>query len=430
MEPSTSRASTGQRLLWILDRNRGADGALNCPTLCRVTGELDVAALGSALTALTARHESLRTTFTGRGPLLTQLINPPRPVEPVVVDLRATADPAAALRRALAGELATRIDPTRWPVRVTVWRTGDEAWLICINAHHLVTDAWSCAVLFRELWQLYEGGTPEPVACQYRDFADWQRGREGGGMTRHAAYWRAKLAGARPPVLPAAADGDGPPAGGSATIAADIPEDVVRRLRAVGRQERTTLFTVMLALFYATLYRITGQADLTVSSVFANRVRPEHGQVVGFLANLVLLRTTVPGEDFAELLRRTHGTVRDAFIHQELPYHLLPLDPQRGAGRPDDLVFQMLAEPAERRRVPGAWVEAYVPDGVATRFRAEFALVPRQQGIQVLLFHAGLAPDVAAALTTGYADIAAEVAARVGGPGYGVEGQPTAARPS
>lgn len=403
-------ASFGQRLLWILDRYRGAGGALNCPMLCRLHGPLDEPRLRDALTTLAGRHESLRTTFTGRGPRLTQVVAPPDVLPVTTTDLSGASDPETAVAEALSAELRTRIEPAQRSVRVTLWRMGPERHLLSVNAHHLVTDAWSCAVLFRELWQLYDGDAALPAPHQYREFATWQRGlEESGQLRRHEGFWRTRLADARLPELPA-----GPEpvdAGGPSGIASGhVPLRATRRLRQLARRHQTTPFAVMLALFFATLHDVTGQRDLTVSSVFANRSRPEHQQVVGFLANLVLLRTTVPDDgDFQDLLRATHTTVMDAFVHQALPYHMLPPS-VAGNIKADELVFQMLAEPAERIRAGGMEVEAFVPDGISTRYRTELAVVPRLDGMQVLLFHTDLEPAYARDLVDRYVRMAEQVA--------------------
>ena len=54
-------------------------------------------------------------------------------------------------------------------------------------------------------------------------------------------------------------------------------------LELLARQERTTLFTAALAVFYLWLHRLTGQYDLAVGSMFANRLRAETIGTVGLL---------------------------------------------------------------------------------------------------------------------------------------------------
>src|SRR4030095_13897320 len=72
--------------------------------------------------------------------------------------------------------------------------------------HHVVSDAWSMGVLYRELGALYAGRAGgEPVALperpvQYADYASWQREwLSGARLEREIAYWRERLTGA--PVL-------------------------------------------------------------------------------------------------------------------------------------------------------------------------------------------------------------------------------------
>jgi Condensation domain len=409
-------ASIGQRLLWMIDHYRAGYSALSCPVLVRLHGPLDAAALATAVDGLCARHESLRTTFEGSARRLVQRVHPPRPVPLRAVDLSATADPAA-LDRAIAEDLRTRVDPTSWPVRATLWRVAADDHVLCLNMHHLVSDAWSCGVLFGELRQLYEGAPLGPVGWQYRRFAQWQHDLiNGDGLHRHREYWARQLAGASLPDLPVRTNGAATEPRGSAVTAVDLGRGVVDALRQLAREQRTTLFAVLLAVYYAQLHRATGQRDLTVASLFANRSRQEVRGTVGFLANMVLLRTPLPAAgSFLDLVRQTHGTVVSAFIYQDLPYQMLPFGTVRtGALRPDDAVFQIMADPGYRVRAAGVDFELLVPDGIGSRFRFELALVPQDGGFRAVLFHDRdwIEPAWAAQFTAGYAELAAAVAGR------------------
>lgn len=413
-------ASAGQRLLWLLDRYRGQGGALNCPMACRIRGPLDVEALGAAIDHLTYRHESLRTTFAGQSRKLTQLINAARPVPVTYADLSAASDPGAAAGEAMLADLRTRIDPARWPSRVTLWKLAADEHVLCVNLHHLVTDSWSCAVLFRELGPVLDrclgGNAPlAPVGWQYREWADWQaRLLDGPQAAVHRDYWLDQLAGmslAPIPLTPRGADLEGR----RASVREDIGPDVADRLRALARTHQTTLFAVMLSVFYALLARLTGARDLAVGSMFANRSKPEVAGTVGYLASLLVLRVRLPDRpSFEDVIRQAHATVSGALAHQDLPYHLLsqaraPAQP----ARVDDVVFQMLAEPIDQiTRVGELEIEGVVPD-VVGRFDVEFALMAGPDGCAAKLYFARdrLDPGWARHFIAAYAVLAAAVAA-------------------
>ncbi|MCI4066424.1 condensation domain-containing protein [Micromonospora sp. R77] len=414
METTETRASVSQRLLWMIKHYREDFGALNCPVVCRLTGPLDPDRLHTALGALAARHESLRTTFHGRGARLVQRVHPPG--EPEVTWHEVAS--AQAATEALTAELRTRIDPERWPARVTVWRQGPDEHLLCLNLHHLVTDAWSTGILLRDLVACYDraaGGSatlPAPGWSAAR-FARAQQEMLGTDrLGRHQQYWRRQLAGARVPRL----DALGITEGASRSVAADLPATTVTTLRELALRERTTMFAVLLALFHAQLYRTTDQDDLAVASMFANRDRPELRETVGLLAGMVLLRAR-PGRAhrFTDLLREVHGTVIGAFTHQELPFQLLPGDlVDTGGGRADDVMFNVMTPVRHRLSAGDVHFELVVPTEIGSRFPFELALAPvGEQRLQAVLFQAGDG-TAAADFLAGYVELATAVAAEPG----------------
>lgn len=407
----TARASIGQRLLWMVDRHRPT--TLSCPVLCRVRGPLDTARLTDALDGLVRRHESLRTTLTGRGPSLTQVVHAER-----ALPLRIAEVEPDEIGRAIAAELRERLDPGTAPVRATLWRSGPDEHTLCLNMHHAITDAWSCGVLLGDLRSGYAGvGTERPESWTYRRFAAWQEATLAGPSGRRQRdYWNRTLQGARPVPMSAPAT----PSSTTGLAEAEIPARVAAALQNIARRTGTTLFTVLLAIFYTRLAELTGARDLLAASLFTNRTRPEVRHTVGFVANMVMLRTRMPdGGRFADLLRATHATVMGAFAHQEMPFHLLPanlLTPDTGNGtpvRPDDLVFQLMAPPGEQGRAGALELEMLVPTDIGTRFGLEMTVVPVGKGLRALFFHARSRMDDAQArdLVDGYAALAARVAA-------------------
>jgi Condensation domain len=427
MTATAAPTSAGQRLLLMMEHYRSASATLSCPVLCRVRGPLDVAALGAAVDTLVRRHESLRTTFRGRGPEATQQINPPCPVPLCHLDL--TAPGAPTLQAAIADELRNRIDISSESVRARLWRVGDAEHAFCLNMHHLVTDAWSSGILYRELGQLYRGNVGDlgaatalpPVRWQYRHFVEWQnRALRGEAMRRQRSYWMRRLAGARPVALPRPPVGERGAAAAPAVARTDLAADAVAGAQAFAREARTTPFSVLLSAFYAHLHLLSGRRDLTVATLLANRSRPQTRGIVGFLANMVLLRTAWTGKvTFADLVRLTHATVVGAFAHQEVPFQMLPLSMQRaGAGRADDVVFQVMVDPQRVATAGGTTFELMLPEAIGSRFGVELCLAPMGDGMRVLLFHdtRHLDPARARSIVDEYAGLVGEYAADPGRP--------------
>jgi hypothetical protein len=331
-----------------------------------------------------------------------------------------SADPEHALRAAIRAELRARIDPADSPLRATLWRMADDDHLLCLNMHHLITDTWSCDVLCRDLAALYGaltavGPPPPPVGWQYAQFVSWQQRQFGSeAFDRHRAYWTHRLAGLRAPDLPVATL----PAGAAAdrtSAHALIDERVGTRLGEAALTYRTTPFAVMLAVYYTLLHHMTGERDLAVATLFANRNRPELDRTVGFCTNMVVLRTLLPARcTFADVVKLSRTTLLEAFAHQEMPYHLLP---RTGTGpaavRVDDLVFQMLAGAIDLEiRVGDVVFEGVVPD-VAGRFDLELALMPRGRGFAGKLYYTAgrVEPAWAEDFMAGYVAVAAAASA-------------------
>ncbi|HBL25269.1 MAG TPA: hypothetical protein DD490_00360, partial [Acidobacteria bacterium] len=166
--------SSGQQRLWFLDRLEPGSGAYHMPASVRITGPLDVAALGRACAAIERRHEVLRTAFPAVEGKPRQEIRAPRPDLLPGVDL--TALPAA-LREAEASRLAVAealapFDLAAGPLwRVRLLHLAAEEFLLLVNLHHIVCDGWSVGLVTRELMALYQGAPLPDLPLQYADFA-------------------------------------------------------------------------------------------------------------------------------------------------------------------------------------------------------------------------------------------------------------------
>ena len=73
----------------------------------------------------------------------------------------------------------------------------------------------------------------------------------------------------------------------------ELPSALFEALKDLSQQEGSTLFMTCLAAFKMLLYGYTGQEDVCVATLVANRTRQETEGLIGLFVNTVILRTNL-----------------------------------------------------------------------------------------------------------------------------------------
>jgi len=324
--------SIAQEQLWRLDQALPGTALFNVLYTMRLTGTLSVTALEQSCNEILRRHEALRTTFAVVEGQPVQIITPPSCLTLTVQDLRALPETErhGEAQRLAREEVQKPFDLTQGLLlRVRLLRLGEQEYVLLLTMHHIISDAWSLGVFMRELAVLYTtfaagGPTPLPeLSIQYADFAYWQRQwRRSETIAAQLAYWQEQLH-APLPVLALPTDR---PRGTALSFRTALqtlvlPEELSAALKTLSWHEGSTLFMTLLAAFKVLLYGYTGQEDLCIGTLVANRNRQEVEGLIGLFVNTVLLRTNLGGNPtFREVLRRVRQTTLTAYAHQDLPF--------------------------------------------------------------------------------------------------------------
>jgi amino acid adenylation domain-containing protein len=328
----TLLASVAQEHFWLFDRLLPGLPLFNIPYAIRLVGALNVAVLEQSFNGILRRHDALRTTFMSVEGQLVQIITPTLSMALMVRDLRAlpeTKREGEALR--LVQEESQRpFDLTQSPLlRGCLLRLRDQEHILLLTMHHIIIDGWSLSVLVKELAVLYDAfaaGRPSPLPAlpiQYADFAYWQRQwRHNAVLVAQLAYWTEQL---RHPVPVLELPTDCPRGTAlhvhTARQPLEIPNTLCAVLKDRSQPEGSTLFMACLAGFKMLLYGYTGQEDVRVATLVANRTRQETAGLIGLLVNTVILRTNLGGNPTCrEVLQRVRATTLAAYGHQDLPF--------------------------------------------------------------------------------------------------------------
>ncbi|MEC3955095.1 amino acid adenylation domain-containing protein [Nocardia sp. CDC153] len=322
--PDRVPLSFSQLAMWFQRKLEGPSSVGNIPFAMRVDGPLDIAALTAALGDVVARHEALRTVFPEDGGVPYQSVLPAGPIDVLVTVLD---DPdrlpdelaeAAAYRFAVESELL---------VRPKVFVLDRNSHAISLLVHHMVADHWSFRTILADLATAYRtriesGSAPdwEPLALDYADFALWQRELVAADQER-IDYWRDTLTGLPDEINPAHDHPRPAVLGKNGSMTAfTVPAALRRRLKALAEATGASEFMLYQAAVATLLHKLGAGVDIPLGTPVAGRSYPVAADLVGLLANMVVLRNDLSGDPtLRTVLERSRAVALGAYANQDVP---------------------------------------------------------------------------------------------------------------
>lgn len=382
---STHPLSFGQQRLWLLDRMNNGSAHYNMPCALRLTGKLDIDALGHAFTRILERHESLRTCFVADSDdEPRQVFMPATTFQVRQRDLCSVAvnDVAAVVDEMMLDEASKPFDlSTDIMLRVMLLVLGNDEHVLLVTLHHIACDGWSIKLLLKEFCTLYSARVQafddllESLPIQYADYADWQRsGLQAVVLDQQLEYWKHKLAGL-PAVHNLPLDHPRPV---SQTFLGSICEChlnsiALARLRDFCRLSGATLFMGLHAAFAALLSRYSNETDIVIGTPIANREQPEVANLIGFFVNTLVLRSDLSGEmSFAALMEQSKRLLLEAYEHQQVPFERIVecLQPERSLSHSTLFQVMLVLHNGEQAALglPELQLEIMPPSQVTTKY--------------------------------------------------------------
>ncbi|MBW4570975.1 MAG: amino acid adenylation domain-containing protein [Tolypothrix carrinoi HA7290-LM1] len=387
--------SFGQERLWFLDQLQGST-AYNEHGGIRITGKLDVTAIQSAFAEVLRRHEVLRTTFPLVNGKPTQAIAPQVNAEVALLDWQHLTESTreSQLQHYAQQQAQTLFDLASGPlVCATLVHLAAEEWVLLIVMHHIICDYWSVNIFIQELSALYQSftqGQPSPLpelVIQYADYASWQRHRLNGLLETQLSYWKKHLADA-PSVLQLPSDRPRPSVqsyrGEAQTFILD--QSLTKKLQQLSQTFGTTLFMTLLTAFSTLLYRYSNQEDIVIGSPIANRNRAEIESLIGFIANVLVLRVRFENNpSFAQLLEQVREVTLQGYAHQDVPFEQVveALQPKRSLSYSPlyQVMFVLQNVPKEPLVLPGVTLKPFTPKTQTAKFDLTLMIEESEQGL-------------------------------------------------
>ncbi|WP_416778068.1 amino acid adenylation domain-containing protein [Xenorhabdus budapestensis] len=335
-----------ERMLFIEQFEQGTY-AYHIPYLVQLNEGVKLSLLASAINRVVERHNVLKTVYRSdddEGYGYQQTLE-----DDLLIESHLCTS-VEALLHTVHAELSTSFNLMTEPsLRLRHYQVGHSHYLLFMW-HHIAIDGWSVDIFMYELAEAYhallekrDSRLPD-LEITYGDYAHWQRAYlQGEVRERQLAYWQQALAGYEPLLLPtdyprpAQVDYQG------RNFGFTIGSELTGQLKALAKQQETTLFAVLLSGFYLMLARLSGQSDIVLGTPTDNRHHAQTQSLIGMFVNSLVLRAQVEQVGSVEhLIEHVHDVIAQAKSHQDMPFEQLvdALQVERDASRHP--IFQVM----------------------------------------------------------------------------------------
>ena len=242
----------------------------------------------------------------------------------------------------------------------------DQEYILMVDMHHIVSDGTSHDILVSEFMALYEGKDLPGLRIHYKDYSGWMnKEAQRKSVNKQEEHWLKTFAG-KIPVLTLPTDHARPEMQSFAgsTISFAIGKEETLRIKALALENDSTLFMVLLALFYILLSKISGQEDIVIGTGIEGRKHADLRQIIGIFVNTLALRQYPEGEKtFVQFLKETRERTLAAFENQDYPFEelvdqvVVHRDPSRNPLF--DVMFQFQAAQGQGEKRPPLKINTY-----------------------------------------------------------------------
>ncbi|TPG69307.1 amino acid adenylation domain-containing protein [Brevibacillus laterosporus] len=208
-------------------------------------------------------------------------------------------------------------------------RLSDQETLIFGKFHHIMIDGMSLDFMARQIFEAYTNlmdNEPQlqKTGASYLNFIkNEQEYLSSARYEKDRTFWNKKFS--TLPEFISLKDYNSYQIGTEAerkTI--QLPKEFGSKIHDFCNNYATNIFSIFLTTLYVYVYKMTGQRDIAIGTVYANRTTKEEKEMLGMFVSTFPLRTCLdPSIDFVTFLQHVNKEKASILRHQKYPYNLL-----------------------------------------------------------------------------------------------------------
>ncbi|OHT47049.1 non-ribosomal peptide synthetase [Flavobacterium tructae] len=346
------KTTSSQKRLWSLSKFDEASVAYNVPVAAELKGQLDIDYLKKACAALIERHEILRTAFVLLDDEIVQNVLPFSPEFSALeyLDYSKANNGEVKINNYIEDFIQHKFDLEKGPlIQLSLLKKADDDYLLLICMHHIISDSWSLKIIMKDILSYYNAYSAQipvnlsPLEIQNKDYAEWENSNID---WKERVYWSQKLEGDLLKIdLPSFSERPKTQTYNGTYVVYTLPSNSTKNLQALGKEYNATLFMTAMSVFNYIFYKYTGNTDIVLGTVIANREKLSLQDQIGFYINTLVIRTQFDRDcKFSDLISLTKNNIIEAFEHKDYPFDELvnDINIKRDLGRSP--VFDVLIE--------------------------------------------------------------------------------------
>ncbi|HLP59503.1 MAG TPA: condensation domain-containing protein, partial [Candidatus Deferrimicrobium sp.] len=312
-----------QEGMYFLDQFQKIGVTYNLTGIIPMEGDFDPQLFEKTMRLLIERHDAFRTSFRILNDKPVQIIHKYQDIDFQVQKIESQEE-----LKKIVMDFVRPFDLSKAPLlRASLVKREQGKYLLLLDSHHIISDGVSQGILTNEFDLLYKGQDLPGLKLRYRDYAEWEnKCSQAGYLKKQEEYWLQRFQGEIPTLnlpfsnpRPEVQDFTGD------IIVFAIEKETSERIDQLVKETGSTLYIVLLAMYYVLLYKYTGQEDIVIGSILAGRNHVDIENVVGMFVKTLPLRNQPTGDkNFDTFLQEVKFNILKAFENQGYPFsHLV-----------------------------------------------------------------------------------------------------------
>ncbi|MBX2814595.1 MAG: amino acid adenylation domain-containing protein [Saprospiraceae bacterium] len=319
-----------QNLLWIGQQINPKSPMYNMIMSYEIAGPVSFSDFCIAFDHVVAQNDALRTVFILKNKIPIQRFLPAIDYEVVFEDFSGHTHPRDAYAQWQEERVVQLFNLEKCLFDCALIKIAEDRYIWYINQHHLITDGWSTAVLFKQVEEAYKNSKAETTKFidpeSYISFLNFeQETKQKAKFDSTLEYWENKrLTFPSPPALyhltTLKLETN------SRRLHKSLGRERTAKINALANQEGIkgwsadlTLYNIFLTALFSFVYRISDQEHLVIGSPTHNRVKKSFRDALGYFVETFPLSTIVEeDETFASLLKKVQTESNGFLKHAQV----------------------------------------------------------------------------------------------------------------